>query len=187
MKVTRRNLRRLILKEFKINKDYASMFDLSDLQSDGGDVLPPIEPPDKGGGGGGSNRSEFPLMLVGIFIKGRKFGATTMGSDDAYIDFPDSAITISANVENGTVDCLFSFYDRSLGYTDIIDMISLKCRSEEDVRRVYIALHNFLVATSIADVSGLNSELSKLGSNFFDRYLKEDFLNEYKYIPPDNS
>jgi hypothetical protein len=47
MKITRKQLRKLILKEFRINPKYQHYFD-----SPGDGDLPPIEMPERGGGGG---------------------------------------------------------------------------------------------------------------------------------------
>tara|TARA_R110001592_G_C12849855_1_gene721753 strand:+ start:51 stop:659 length:609 start_codon:yes stop_codon:yes gene_type:complete len=47
MKLTRKQLKRIVLKEFKINPDYKELFD-----TPGNGNLPPIETPGRGGGGG---------------------------------------------------------------------------------------------------------------------------------------
>jgi len=47
MKLTIKQLKHMILKEFKINPDYKDLFDTT-----GGGNLPPIDTPDRGGGGG---------------------------------------------------------------------------------------------------------------------------------------
>lgn len=47
MKLTRKQLKRIVLKEFKINPDYKELFD-----TPGNGNLPPIETPERGGGGG---------------------------------------------------------------------------------------------------------------------------------------
>ena len=55
MKITRRQLRKLILKEFKDTSRELNLkgsFDINDLIGSGG-ALPPVEPPERGGGGGG--------------------------------------------------------------------------------------------------------------------------------------
>ena len=175
-----------VIKEFKMTKGFTSMFDLDGLQAGGGDTLPPIEPPaDGGSGGGGGQGSEYPLMVVDLFVK--KIGATADAPDYASIDLPHSSFAVGADVQNGRVECFFSFYDHNAGYTDIVDVISFNCTSKEAVRRIYIGLHNFLVIVNKIYEANLNRELSKLGSGFFSRYLNEDLLKDYKHIPPSSS
>ena len=177
-----------LIKEFKVNKDFASIFDLDGLQAGGGDTLPPIEPPDGGGnGGGGGQGSEYPLRVVEMFAKSQEFNSFPMGNDYVSVDFRHSSMAVSGETQIGLVDCHFSFFDHSVGYTNIVDIISLNCKSNKDAQRIYSELRKMFLVISRINESNLNRELAKLGSRFFERYLPEEFLKAYKYTPPDPS
>lgn len=177
-----------LIKEFKVNKDFASMFDLDGLQAGGGDTLPPIEPPDGGGnGGGGGQGSEYPLRVVEMFAKSQEFNSFPMSNDYVSVDFRHSSMAVSGETQIGLVDCHFSFFDHSVGYTNIVDIISLNCKSNKDAQRIYSELRKMFLVISRINESNLNRELAKLGSRFFERYLPEEFLKAYKYTPPDPS
>ena len=83
MKVTRRQLRRLILKEFLNTSDQQfNIKDFDRLGSDsGGGSLPPVEPP-RGGGGGGGGLSPCEADLGGKFTRAYNF---VLGSFSDYI------------------------------------------------------------------------------------------------------
>ena len=61
MKLTKNELRKLILKEFKISKDYEHLFN---TPSNGG--LPPVNIPGDGGGGGGGRQKLHQLIRINI-------------------------------------------------------------------------------------------------------------------------
>jgi hypothetical protein len=74
MKITRRQLRKLILKEFlNIGDQQFSIKDFDRLGSDsGGGSLPPVEPP-RGGGGGGGGLTPCEADAGGKFTRAYRF------------------------------------------------------------------------------------------------------------------
>ena len=82
MKITRRQLRKLILKEFKDTSrkfNIKGKFDIKDLIGSGG-ALPPIEPPESGGGGNGDGDTPCELNLGGRLDKSFEYTMQAFGT-----------------------------------------------------------------------------------------------------------
>jgi hypothetical protein len=84
VKITRSQLRKIILKEFKDTSrkfDIKGKFDIKDLIGSGG-ALPPAEPPESGGGGGGNGDGDTPceLNLGGRFDKSFEYTFQAFGT-----------------------------------------------------------------------------------------------------------
>ena len=85
MKITKRQLRKLILKEFlNTGEQQFNIKDFDRLGSDsGGGFLPPVEPPRGGGGGGGGGLTPCEADLGGRFTRSYNF---VLDAFSAYID-----------------------------------------------------------------------------------------------------
>ena len=104
MKISRRQLRKIILKEFRMTGHYDD-FDFG--AGSGGGQLPPVKPPRRGGGGGGEEPNDF---------SGRNNDPCGLGSvkgdmyyDKVYTTFPE---WIETNMTSGGDDP----YDNYLTY-----------------------------------------------------------------------
>ena len=90
MKLTKNELRKLILKEFKISKDYEHLFD---TPSSGG--LPPVNVPGNNDGGGGGGNC-FPNKLIFKLINDYKFSKNT------YVDLSGNTKLVKFRMRQGS-------------------------------------------------------------------------------------
>ena len=161
-----------IIKEFKMTKDFTSMFDLDGLQAGGGDTLPPIEPPDSGGGGdGGRSGSNYPQVLVDKLVNSIPQFNYMLPSefDTAVISFIDCNFTIGADNPTGQVQLMFSFFNESVNYTDVVDTVIKFCNSQGDVDDLFNKIIKFLSEYSGKTQRMLNDELNSFGYEFIER------------------
>ena len=182
MKITKRQLKKLI-KEFRISKDYESLFDFDF----GGGDLPPVEPPNGGGGGGGDGSgSKYPQVLINKLVS----DSDKLVDDENFefrsiIGVPEmceaqlysSDITVTGQNETSTVSIMFSFItDNSflkddLGETDIVDVASFECKDQQTVNDLYFGIMRMKKGLENKTHAELNRELDRLGSDFIGRYM----------------
>jgi hypothetical protein len=161
-----------IIKEFKMTKDFTSMFDLDGLQAGGGDTLPPIEPPDSGGGGdGGRSGSNYPQVLVDKLVNSIPQFDYMLPSefDTAVITFIDCNFAIGADNPTGQVQLMFSFFNESVNYTDVVDTVIMSCNNQGDVDDLFNKIIKFLSEYSGKTQRMLNDELNSSGYEFIER------------------
>lgn len=175
MKITKKQLKELI-KEFKINPNYASFFDFSSLtpSDGGGDNLPPLPPSDNGGGGGWSG-SNYPQMLVNKLVNDElsdfKSGEIYGMPEVCTAELNGCTLDVAADNQNSSIQIMFSFYVYDLGQTEIVDLVSFSCKDQLAVNDLYGGITRLKIRLANKTEASLNREINKLGMEFIRRYM----------------